>query len=173
MEPMLGGRLANPPKDIQEIFDRSGTKRSSSCWALQWLWNQPEVSLVLSGMSSMTQLDENLASAGNSGVGLFGPEDLRIIEAVRRKYDERAAIPCTGCSYCMPCPNNVSIPRNFELYNGSVIHDDLAGSRLTYNNFFDESNRAGQCIQCRVCEEKCPQRIPISEWMPKVHKALG
>ncbi len=172
MEPLLGGRLANPPKDIQAILDENGAKRSPSYWALQWLWNQPEVSVVLSGMSNMQQVEENIASAGNSGVGLFGPEDLSIIERVQRKYNERAVIPCTACSYCMPCPNNVNIPRNFELYNGSVVYEDVSGSQTTYNNFFNEANRASACVQCRICEEKCPQRIPISEWMPKVHNAL-
>jgi hypothetical protein len=172
MEPLLGGRLANPPKSIREILDRSATKRSPAYWALQWLWNQPEVTLILSGMSNMQQVKENIESADNSGIGLFGPEDLLIIDDVRKKYEERAAIPCTGCSYCMPCPNNVNIPRNFELYNGSVVHEDVASSRLSYNNFMGEANRAGACIQCRVCEENCPQGITISEWMPKVHEAL-
>ncbi len=172
MEPLLGGRLANPPKDIKEILDESGTERSPSYWALEWLWNQPEVSVVLSGMSSLQQVEDNLVSADNSGVGLLGPEDLDIIERVRNRYRERAAIPCTGCSYCMPCPNNVNIPRNFELYNGSEIYDDVEGSRVTYNNFFNEENRAASCIGCRVCEEKCPQKILISDWMPKVHSTL-
>lgn len=173
MEPLLGGRLANPPADVREIFEGSATKRSPSEWALGWLWNQPEVSLVLSGMSSMRQVEENIAAAGRAEAWLFGPEELEVIERVRRKYQERSAIPCTGCSYCMPCPNEVNIPRNFELYNGSVIHDDVSASRTTYNNFFAERNRAGSCVQCRICEEKCPQRIPISEWMPNVHNALG
>ncbi len=173
MEPLLGGRLANPPKDIQAILDEDGVKRSPSEWALQWLWNQPEVSVVLSGMSNMEQVEQNIASTDRSGVGLLQPEDLNIIERVRQKYNERAAIPCTACNYCMPCPNNVNIPKNFELYNGSVIHDDTATSHMTYNNFFDKVNRASACIQCKICEEKCPQSIPISEWMPKVHSMLG
>jgi Predicted oxidoreductases of the aldo/keto reductase family len=173
MEPLLGGRLANPPKDIEAILNENGKNWSSSYWALQWLWNQPEVSLILSGMSNMQQVEENIASANNSGVGLFGKEELDAIDLVRKKYSERAAIPCTGCSYCLPCPNNVNIPRNFELYNESVVHDDVAGSRQTYHNFFDKAGHASECIQCRICEEKCPQKISISEWMPKVHEVLG
>jgi predicted aldo/keto reductase-like oxidoreductase len=173
MEPLLGGRLANPPKDIKAILDESGIDRTPAYWAFEWLWNQPEVSVILSGMSNLQQVVENLVSADNSGVGLFGPKDLEVIDRVRRKYDERAAIPCTGCSYCMPCPNNVNIPENFSLYNGSVIHEDVAGSRTIYSAFFSEPNRASACIQCRSCEDKCPQKILISEWMPKVHKTLG
>lgn len=173
MEPLLGGRLANPPKDIQAIIDEGGTKRSSSDLALQWLWDQSEVSVVLSGMSNMKQVEENIASANNSGVGILDSDEFKIIERIRQKYNERAAVPCTACYYCMPCPNNVDIPRNFELYNGGVVHDDVAGSRTVYNNFVDKANRASACVDCKICEDKCPQRIPISEWMPKVHKVLG
>jgi predicted aldo/keto reductase-like oxidoreductase len=172
MEPLLGGRLSNPPQDVQAILDENGANRTSSYWALEWLWNQPEVSVVLSGMSNMQQVEDNLVSADHSGVGLFGSKDFNIIERVRQRYSERTVIPCTGCSYCMPCPNNVNIPRNFELYNESVAHDDVEGSRLVYNNFLGEANRAAACISCKLCEEKCPQSISISEWMPKVHSTL-
>jgi hypothetical protein len=173
MEPLLGGRLANPPTDIRAIMDESGSGRSAAAWGLEWLWNQPEVSVVLSGMSTMEQIQENIASADRSGVGKLSESELDIIERVRKKYNERAAIPCTGCNYCMPCPNNVNIPRNFSIYNDAMIHDDLAGARVTYNNFFDKANHAGECVQCRVCEEKCPQSIPISEWLQKVEETLG
>lgn len=172
MEPLLGGKLANPPMDVKAILEGSGRDLSPSGWALEWLWDQPEVSLVLSGMSSMQQVEENIASAEHSGVGIQSTSDHEIIERVRRRYAERTVIPCTACSYCMPCPNNVDIPRNFALYNDNVIHENLEGSQRTYNNFMDEDNRASSCIQCKVCEEKCPQKIFISEWMPKVHEAL-
>lgn len=172
MEPLLGGRLGNPPKDIKAVLDENGKGRTPAYWALEWLWNQPEVTVILSGMSNLEQVKENIHSADNSGVGLFGPEDEKIIDRVRKKYDERAAIPCTGCSYCMPCPNNVAIPRNFELYNGAMIHEDVSGAQTLYKGFMAEANRASACIGCRICEEKCPQKIPISEWMPKVHEVL-
>lgn len=172
MEPLLGGRLANPPKDIKAILDEGGADRSPADWGLQWLWSQPEVTVVLSGMSTMRQVEENLESAENSKVGLFGPRDMEIIDRVRRRYKDRAAVPCTGCSYCMPCPNNVDIPRNFELYNDCIIHEDIRGAKISYNVFFNEASRAGACIGCKVCEEKCPQKIPISTWMEKVDKTL-
>jgi len=173
MEPLLGGKLANPPKDIKAILDENGRNESAAYWALQWLWNQPEVAVVLSGMSNMEQLEDNLASADKSGVGVLGTEELDTIKRVISKYSERAAIPCTACRYCMPCPNNVDIPKNFELYNSSVIHEDMVGARHEYNNSFDAANRASGCVECKICEEKCPQSIPISDWMPKVHKTLG
>lgn len=173
MEPLLGGRLANPPKDVKAILDEKGEDKSAAAWALQWLWNQPEVACVLSGMSSMEQVIDNLAAAEKSGVGTFSQQDDDIMERVIKKYGERAAIPCTGCNYCMPCPNSVNIPKNFEFYNGSVIHDDLSGAKFGYNNFFDKANHASECIQCQICEEKCPQQIKISEWLPRVHEMLG
>lgn len=172
MEPLLGGKLANVPKDIRSIMDYNGKYRTPTEWALQWLWNQPEVSLVLSGMSNMQQVEENLASADQSEIGLLSAKDHETIERVRKRYSQRTAIPCTDCRYCMPCPNNVNIPRNFALFNDSVIHEDIAGSQRAYNNFMDAETRAAQCIQCKMCEEKCPQKILISEWMPKVHDVL-
>ncbi len=173
MEPLLGGKLANPPKDIRAILDENGKNQTGADWALQWLWNQPEVSVVLSGMSTMEQVEGNLASAEKSGVGTQSKQDLEIIDRVIAKYAERAAIPCTACSYCMPCPNNVDIPKNFELYNSSVIHEDINSARFEYSNFFDAEKHSDNCVQCGVCEENCPQKIKISEWMPKVHAVLG
>jgi len=173
MEPLLGGRLANPPKDVKAIMDETGSGRSPARWGLDWLWNQPEVSVVLSGMSTMQQLEENIASADKSGIGTLTERDLETIELVRSKYLQRAAIPCTGCSYCMPCPNNVDIPRNFSIYNDAVIHDDLEGAKVAYNNFFNKSSHAGECVQCRACERKCPQKINISDWLRKVEETLS
>ncbi|HOL85012.1 aldo/keto reductase [Thermoclostridium caenicola] len=173
MEPLLGGRLANPPKEVLDILEASDRKGSPADWALQWLWNQPEVSVVLSGMSTMQQVKENIESANRSGIGTLSEEDLKTIAKVRACFEGRATIPCTKCRYCMPCPNNVDIPGNFELYNETVIYDDIQTPRNSYKHFFDEDTKANLCIGCRVCEEKCPQHITISEWMPKVHAALA
>ena len=172
MEPLLGGRLVNPPQPIQALWDGAPTKRSPADWALQWLWNQPEVSVVLSGMSTMQQVEENLASASISGVGTLTEADLALIAQVREKYKALCPIPCTRCGYCMPCPNGVDIPRNFEVYNSGVMYDKPEQARNEYR-WIQEEHRASACIQCRECETKCPQSIPISEWMPVIHRALG
>lgn len=172
MEPLLGGRLANPPREVIDIFEATGKKDSPASWALKWLWDQPEVSVVLSGMSNIQQVKENIETANDSGIGLFSKEDFETIAKVRGCFEARATIPCTKCRYCIPCPNNVDIPRNFELYNESIIYDDPQTSRNSYKHFFDEDAKANLCIGCKVCEEVCPQHIPISEWMPKVHAAL-
>ncbi len=172
MEPLLGGKLANLPKLIRDIFEQSGAK-SPADYALQWVWNQPEVTLLLSGMSSMDQVKENIDSANRSGINSLNSQELQLIEEARKRYQERTAIPCTGCSYCLPCPNGVNIPRVFSLYNEGFVHEDMPTTRAVYSKFLDEKERAGVCIQCRICEEKCPQKIPISEWMPKAHAVLG
>ncbi len=173
MEPILGGRLVDPPQPIQDLWEAAPKKRAPADWALQWLWNQPEVSVVLSGMSAMQHVEENVASAGTSGIGTLTDEELAFIGQVRTKYEELCPIPCTKCEYCLPCPNGVNIPRNFELYNEGVMYEKPDHARTGYTMWFPEPERADQCIQCRECEEKCPQGIPISEWMPVVHQVLG
>jgi hypothetical protein len=131
------------------------------------------VSVVLSGMSTMAHVKENVASAEASAINALTDEELALIERVREAYAKLCPIPCTKCGYCMPCPNDVDIPRNFEVYNQGVMYEKPEQARHTYNNFVDEENRASACIQCRECEEQCPQNILISEWMPIVHEVLG
>ncbi len=173
MEPILGGRLVDPPQPIQDLWNTAAKKRAPADWALQWLWNQPEVSVVLSGMSTMAQVQENLASADVSGVSALTREELALVERVRDKYQELGPIPCTKCGYCIPCPNGVNIPRNFEIYNEGVTYDKPGSAREEYKLWLPENERANLCQDCDECEAKCPQSIPISEWMPRVHAVLG
>jgi hypothetical protein len=173
MEPLLGGRLANPPKPVKEIFEQLGKGRSPSDLALQWIWSQPEVSVILSGMSTMGQVEGNIRSADMSGIDSIGTDDLELIDRIRDEYRQKIPISCTNCRYCMPCPNGVDIPSNFELYNNGFIHEDMKTARFTYSRFFEEKERAGTCKQCKECEEKCPQKLPISDLMTKVHAALS
>lgn len=173
MEPLLGGRLVNPPIEVLEVIRKSEGKYSPAELAFQWLWSQKEVSVVLSGMSNIEQVKENVVFANRSDIGSLETKDLNTIELIRKEYNKRSIIPCTKCGYCMPCPNNVDIPENFSLYNDGIIYNDLNSSSLKYNNFFDKSKRADLCIHCKECEEKCPQKIPISDWMTKIHKELG
>ncbi len=172
MEPLLGGRLANPPKAILSIINESGRKRSPVDLALQWIWDQREVSVVLSGMSTMNQVTGNLASSVKSKIGSMTSKDKALVKRVREKYRSMIPIPCTGCGYCAPCPSGVDIPGVFELYNNGFIHEDMKTSHTSYTRWFPEAERADKCIQCKTCEEKCPQKIKISEQMPKVHATL-
>lgn len=173
MEPLLGGRLANPPKPITEVIKRSGMNTAPSELALRWIWDQPEVSVILSGMSTMGQVEGNLRAAEAASKGKLGKGGQDLIARIKRRYAELRPIPCTGCRYCMPCPNGVDIPRNFEEYVDGFIHHDPGTARRTYVRFFSKKERAGSCKGCGKCEEKCPQKIPISELMPKVHAVLG
>jgi len=173
MEPLMGGRLADPPKDVLEAMENFPARRSPAEWALQWLWDQPEVSVVLSGMSTMAQAEENLRFADRSRIGSFSPADQALIAEVREKYCARTVIPCSKCNYCMPCPNGVWIPANFEFYNYARLYDDAAGARFKYQVFLTEEQRSGSCIACGACEELCPQKIEIGEWMPKVTALLA
>jgi len=172
MEPLLGGQLVDPPGPIQNLWDSAVKERAPADWALQWLWNQPEVSIVLSGMSTMEQVEQNVASAEVSAINALTAEELALFAQVREKYTELCPIPCTKCGYCMPCPNGVEIPRNFEVYNQGVMYEKPDHARRAYT-WISEDGRASACIQCRECEEKCPQSIPISEWMVRVHEVLG
>jgi len=172
MEPIRGGQLASPPPAIQAIWDSAPRKRSPAEWALQWVWNQPEVSLVLSGMSTLEQVQENIASADRSGPGTLTAEELALIARVRDKYRELAPIPCTGCEYCQPCPSGVKIPRIFEIYNDAIMYGTMEQARMFYG-WLQEEERADRCAACGECEEKCPQDIAIIEWLARVHQALG
>jgi len=173
MEPLLGGRLADPPPDIREFILDFPTQRTPAEWALQWLWDQPEVSLVLSGMSTILQVEQNLAFAEDSRIGYFSPEETELINEVRQKYMARTIIPCTRCGYCMPCPNGVDIPGNIELFNYSHTHNDLMSAKFRFKVLLTESQRAGNCTSCGSCEPLCPQKLEIPQWMAKVSIQLS
>jgi len=170
MEPLLGGVLANPPLAVKKIWDEAG--KNPVEMALLWLWDKPEVSVVLSGMSTMEQVKQNIEFASKSGIGILTEEDFRLIAKVREKYRELRPIPCTKCGYCMPCPNGVDIPRNIEIYNNGVAYDAIEMSKMHYK-FMPQEKRASACIGCRACEEKCPQKIKISEWMRRINAELA
>jgi len=172
MEPIRGGQLAGKvPASVQTLWDSAPVRRAPADWALQWVWNQPEVSLLLSGMSTMQQVVENVESAGRSGVGTLGEDELALIGRVREQYQALSAIPCTKCEYCLPCPNGVKIPTIFEVYNELVMYGDEGRTRWFYSTI-DEAQRANNCIECGECLEKCPQHIDIPEWLKKAHAAL-
>ena len=173
MEPLLGGKLVDPPAPIQEIWNTAAPKRLPADWGLQWLWNQPEVSVVLSGMSTMEQVVQNVASAAVSRVNVLTADELALFDRVRTKYNELSPIPCTKCEYCLPCPNGVAIPRVFAAYNEGMMYDKPDVMRRWYKQWIPAENQASACIQCLECEDKCPQKIPISEWMPVVQQVLG
>jgi predicted aldo/keto reductase-like oxidoreductase len=176
MEPIRGGRLSKtPPSEVAKLWASASTKRTPAEWALLWVWEHPEVSAVLSGMSSMQQVIENLSVADRSGPGVLTSEDLVLVDKVREAYRKLTPVPCTGCGYCLPCPNGVEIPRIFEIYSDATIYDDPILSRFYYSGRFGlkPEQRADQCIVCEKCVEKCPQNVPIPEWLKKAHEFLS
>jgi hypothetical protein len=172
MEPLLGGKLADPPPEIRKLLNDAGYAGSASDLALRWLWDQPEVSVVLSGMSAMEQVVANVRAADRSAIGSLTGMEADLIEKMRHFYREKTAIPCTNCGYCLPCPNGVDIPRNLKLFNDGVMYGSFKEAQRVYQLFLQPEERAANCIQCRACEEKCPQKIPISEWLLKVKDKL-
>jgi len=166
MEPIAGGMLAvTPPTEIQAIWDEAEVKRTPAEWALQWVWNHPEVSVVLSGMSTMEQVVENVKAADRSGPNMLSDKELELVSRVREEYLKFGFIGCTSCRYCMPCPHGVGIPEIFALYNEySRKREDPKAQQEVINKYSESipsEEGAKKCAKCRECEEKCPQQLPI------------
>ena len=174
MEPLRGGKLTNKiPDQVQKIWDLSVPKRTPVEWALRWIWNHSEVSTLLSGMSSMSQLKENIKIANDVRPFLLSTKDLELIDRVTEIYRKMRVVDCTACSYCMPCPQGVNIPLNFTLYNDTSVFEALGNAAMRYNEMLSPEQRASECAACGECEERCPQHIPIIEELKKVHARLG
>jgi len=140
-------------------------------WALRWVWSHPEVSLLLSGMSTMGQVEQNARYAGRSDAGL-GAAELEVLARVREEYRRAIPIPCTACRYCLPCPQKVAIPDILELYNDAVAYADVDGARTRYT-WLDDDARADACTKCGECEDRCPQSIAITGWLEKAQSFLA
>ena len=163
---------------MAKVWEIAPDKRSPIEWAFQWLWNQPEISVTLSGMSAMEQVTQNIEIAARSGNIKLSADELALIDRVRAAYQGLNPIPCTGCNYCMPCPNGVDIPRNFAIFNESKMWEDPRSGKMRYSGQgpmggLTADQRADQCLECGECLEACPQSIPIPDWMKKVHAELG
>ncbi len=170
MEPIAGGRLAmKQPAEIEAVWNKAETKRSPAEWALQWVWNQPEVTVVLSGMSTMEQVKENVVSADRSGPGTLTAKEMQIINEVGAKYKEFGFIGCTGCRYCMPCPEGVNIPEIISLYNEYFMKDKNDEVKKKYWEHITPESQAKRCARCGKCEELCPQKLTIREVLSRAH----
>jgi len=175
MEPLRGGYLANRlPNDARQIFTAAHPERSSAEWAFRYLWDLPDVGVVLSGMVSVGEVEENVAYADSAFSNMLTEEDKEVYMAVLDKLASYPVVPCTGCAYCMHCPKRIAIPHNFLAYNEYQTNGDLEKARHYYGTtLLPFGTQAENCITCRKCEEVCPQHIPISEWMPKIAELLG
>ena len=163
MEPLRGGSLVNGlPEESRKILNEAVPGRSEVEWAFGWLWKQPEVTVVLSGMSHLDQVKENLELANSVSEASWTEKDALAIEKATGIIQKLQRVNCTTCGYCMPCPEGVNIPRNFDLCNDHhMLHDPAAKAR--YFGLLSETERASNCIQCGLCEEQCPQHIPIRD----------
>ncbi len=175
MEPLRGGMLTQEtPAPVAKIWNEAPVRRSPAEWGLMWVWNQPEISVALSGMSTMEQLKENLEIAGRAEPGILSSEELDIVKQVKEAYQGLRPVPCTACGYCMPCPNGVDIPGIFRIYNDAVMYVNMQTGRFRYQTVgvFPEESRADKCIECGQCMEACPQSIEIIDWLKKAHTEL-
>jgi predicted aldo/keto reductase-like oxidoreductase len=166
MEPIKGGKLAvTPPKEVQEIWGKSGVNRSPAEWALQWVWNHPEVSVVLSGMSALWHVEENVLYADRSDPDTLTADELALYEEVREAYNRLGFVGCTECRYCMPCPEGVDIPTILGHYNEYYMSGGSQEAKDNYWRDIKPENHSSNCVACGECEEKCPQRLPIRKFM--------
>ncbi len=161
MEPLLGGKLANPPKQVAKVLPETKTPVE---WALDFLWNRPEVSVILSGMSNAAQAADNLVYASRSGIGILSEEELELFRQAKEIYDTKAIVPCTKCQYCMPCPFGLNIPELFECYNQTATKS-MEEARTAYAS---QPVKADACRKCHRCEKECPQHIGISDTMEEL-----
>jgi uncharacterized protein len=175
MEPLKGGLLARrPPEAVAEVWNSGPQGHSQVEWALRWLWNYPEIGLVLSGMSTMEQVVENVSIAERHGAGSLNSTELDLIERAKSAYKGLCPVPCTGCRYCMPCPNGVEIPTVFSIYNQAMMYNDLRSGRMRYRGPWGlkDDNDAANCVECGQCLEKCPQNVDVPAWLKKAHADL-
>jgi predicted aldo/keto reductase-like oxidoreductase len=164
MEPIAGGRLGvRPPEQIEAVWNRAEKKRSPAEWALQWVWNQPEVSVALSGMSTMDQVAENVKSASRSGPGSLSEKELDLISQVEKRFKEFGYVGCTGCRYCQPCAQGVNIPTIISLYNEYFMKDQNDEIKKKYWEHITPESQAKRCARCGKCEELCPQHLPVRD----------
>jgi len=167
MEPLLGGKLTKRiPKDINDIWDEANKKKTPAEWAFRWLWDQEEVGVILSGMGTLDQVKENILIASDAYPNHLEDKEKALIERVSKKYFEKIKYGCTECEYCMPCPKNVNIPALIDIYNSEFMFEE--DNKERYFNLLSREMGPDKCIECGICEEKCPQNLPIRDALKKI-----
>jgi len=171
MEPLRGGQLADvPSSDIMDLWASADAKRNPVEWAFAWLYNFKEVNVILSGVSNMEQLKENVKIFEKADPGILDQSELELFERVRKVYMEKIKIKCTGCDYCNACPQKVAISTIFDLYNKAHMYANKEKCAKSYKEFLMKNNMdAAQCVECGLCESQCPQNIPIIKELKRVH----
>lgn len=163
MEGLLGGKLAKAPEEVQAIYDAFPVKRSPVEWAFRWLANNPEILTILSGCNEEEQIEDNLEIFDRVDAGLMTDEEMELIAKVRDAYNARTKISCTGCRYCMPCPNNVAIPSIFNMWNEFGLYNANPLENWEYMQIKGGNQTPDNCVECGKCESACPQHLNIIE----------
>lgn len=175
MEPLRGGKLVtNLPKEVYKVWDNAYVKRSPAEWALRWIWNHPEVTVVLSGMNSQAMVEENIKVASQAKANAFTEADFGLFNQVTQILSEKIKIPCTGCNYCLPCPKGVDIPTCFSTYNDREIEGKTAAlsKYIMQTSVKSQTSNASLCSKCGKCESHCPQNIKIRDELATVAKTM-
>ena len=168
MEPLKGGKLTDSiHASVKELWDNAPVKRTPAEWGLRWVANHPEVLCILSGMSAPEQLAENLRIMDEAAPNSLTEAELSIIDKASDEYNKLIQYSCTECRYCMPCPMKIDIPDNIGYYNEWFLYDKNPKVKADFFTFTIEGRRASACVECKACEEKCPQHLPIAEIMKK------
>lgn len=171
MEPIKGGKLANSPREVLDIFDENPIKRSPAEWALKYLYDFPEIAVILSGMSTMDHVKENIKVASDDSK--LTEEELDIINRVTAVYKEKIKVDCTTCRYCLPCPFNVAIPDIFQNYNDVYVYDRLEYSKSNYKHLVENEKDSSMCTECGECEAICPQNLEIIQYLKDADSILS
>ncbi|AKB25048.1 Aldo/keto reductase [Methanosarcina sp. MTP4] len=178
MEPLRGGKLASPvPPAVEDLWNEAPVKRTAAEWGLRWVWNHPEVTVVLSGMNEEAHVEENLEVAGEAYPNSLTETELQLVEKAEKKYRELMKAGCTGCRYCMPCPSGVNIPACFDAYNNLHMSGNADEAKFMYaaslgGALGGDPGFASQCVQCEECLEKCPQHLEIPTLLEAVVEDL-
>ena len=174
MEPLRGGKLVNLPEQAKQVLASHGKGYTPAELGLRWLWNQPEVTCVLSGMNSEEMVNENIRIASEAEPGHLTEEDMEIVAQIRQIIRQREKVGCTGCRYCMPCPKGVDIPGNFHYYNLMYMEKKSSARKEFARNMGlrKEPGFATQCVGCGLCEKHCPQHLPIRQKLKEANRDL-
>ncbi len=173
MEGLLGGRLSKAPDNVQALYDAFPVKRSPVEWAFRWLCNHPEVATVLSGCNEAEQIDDNLRIFDTVEPNIMTEEELRLMDDVRAAYIARTKIGCTGCRYCMPCPNGVNIPGIFSVWNEASLYGGDPRESWGMKGILRDGATPDKCVQCGACEAACPQHLGIIEGLQVAWQDMG
>ncbi len=171
MEPLRGGLLANPPANVQQVYDAFSEKRSAVEWAFRYLYTMPEVVTILSGMSTEEQLEDNLRIFDAATRDALTEAEIQLYRDVKAAYMSRIKTRCTGCAYCQPCPMGVKIPNAFRGFDEALLFDHSFAQG--YERLEAEQADPSRCVGCRKCERACPQHLPIVQYLKDIREAVG